>query len=84
MIRYSTNGFGDVGTTGMLESAEISGEIASIPEIPGLVVCMEGHIGVYIGNGEVIEAKGNRDGVVKTQLAKVLGHAGCRCPVLHI
>ena len=70
MIRYSTNGFGDVGTTGMLESAEISGEIASIPEIPGLVVCMEGHIGVYIGNGEVIEAKGNRDGVVKTQLAE--------------
>lgn len=70
VIRYSTNGFGDVGTTGMLESAEISGEIASIPEIPGLVVCMEGHIGVYIGNGEVIEAKGNRDGVVKTQLAE--------------
>ena len=31
---------------------------------------MEGHIGVYIGNGEVIEAKGNHDGVVKTNLSE--------------
>ena len=29
---------------------------------------MSGHIGIYIGNGEVIEAKSNHDGVVKTQL----------------
>ena len=36
----------------------------------GLAVCMEGHIGVYIGNGEVIEAKGNHDGVVKTKLSE--------------
>ena len=27
-----------------------------------------GHIGVYIGNGEVIEAMGTKYGVVKTQL----------------
>ena len=30
---------------------------------------MFGHIGVYIGGGEVIEAMGTRYGVVKTQLA---------------
>ena len=70
VIRYRSNGFQDIGANGMLESAEISGDIASIPEIPGLAVCMEGHIGVYIGNGEVIEAKGNHDGVVKTKLSE--------------
>jgi cell wall-associated NlpC family hydrolase len=29
---------------------------------------MDGHIGVYIGNGEVIEAQGTAYGVVKTKL----------------
>ena len=28
----------------------------------------DGHIGVYIGNGEVVEAMGTRYGVVKTKL----------------
>lgn len=30
---------------------------------------MNGHIGVYVGNGEVIEAQGTAYGVVKTQLS---------------
>ena len=29
---------------------------------------MSGHVGIYIGNGEVIEAKGHAYGVVKTKL----------------
>lgn len=70
VIRYGSNGFRDVGATGMLQSAEISGDISTIPDVPGLAVCMDGHIGVYIGNGEVIEAKGNHYGVVKTQLSE--------------
>lgn len=70
VIRYGANGFRDVGANGMLQSAEISGNISAIPDIPGLAVCMEGHIGVYIGNGEVVEAKGNHYGVVKTQLSE--------------
>lgn len=70
VIRYNSNGFRDVGADGMLESADISGDISTIPDVPGLAVCMEGHIGVYIGNGEVIEAKGNHEGVVKTELSE--------------
>ena len=31
---------------------------------------MRGHVGVYIGNGEVIEARGHEYGVVKTKLAR--------------
>ena len=40
-----------------------------MPDTPGLAVWMNGHIGVYIGNGEVIEAQGTAYGVVKTQLS---------------
>ena len=69
-IRYQSNGFRDVGADGMFRSAVIFGEISSIPDTPGLAVCMSGHIGIYIGNGEVIEAKSNHDGVVKTQLSE--------------
>lgn len=49
-------------------AATVSGTIDTIPETPGLAVWHEGHIGVYIGNGEVVEAMGTRYGVVKTKL----------------
>lgn len=39
-----------------------------MPNTPGLAVWKSGHIGVYIGNGEVIEAMDTRYGVVKTKL----------------
>lgn len=46
------------------------GSISAIPEIPGVCVFMASmeHVGVYIGNGEVIEARGHAWGVVKTKL----------------
>ena len=43
------------------------GNIETMPEIKGLLVFKSGHVGVYIGNGEVIEAKGHAYGVVKTR-----------------
>lgn len=45
-----------------------TGNIKTIPELPGVLVFMPGHVGVYIGNGEVIEARGHLYGVVKTKL----------------
>ena len=42
--------------------------VESMPDISGLAVWMDGYIGVYIGNGEVIEAQGTNEGVVRTQL----------------
>ena len=59
----------DIGANQMYYSASESGPISTIPEIPGLAVWHDGHIGVYIGHGEVIEAMGTRYGVVKTQFA---------------
>ena len=57
-IGYATNGMPDYGANQMYRSASVSGTIDTIPEIPGLAVWCDGHIGVYIGNGEVIEAMG--------------------------
>ena len=36
----------------MFANATVKGTIDTIPEIPGLAVWHEGHIGIYIGNGE--------------------------------
>ena len=44
------------------------GSIETMPDTPGLAVWKSGHIGVYIGSGEVIEAMDTRYGVVKTKL----------------
>lgn len=69
-IRYGTNGMPDVGANAMYHAATESGTIDTIPEVPGLAVWREGHIGVYIGGGYVIEARGTSSGVVKTKLAE--------------
>jgi len=69
-IRYGTNGMPDVGANAMYHAANESGTIDTIPEVPGLAVWREGHIGVYVGGGYVIEARGTSSGVVKTKLAE--------------
>ena len=68
-IRYGTNGMPDITANQMYHAASVSGPIDTMPDIPGLAVWKKGHIGVYVGNGEVIEARSTSLGVVKTQLA---------------
>lgn len=68
-IKYGTNGMPDITANTMYHNATVSGPISTIPDTPGLAVWMDGHIGVYIGGGKVIEASGTKKGVVKTQLA---------------
>ncbi len=58
----------DVSANEMYEKATVKGDISTIPEIAGLCVHKNGHIGVYIGNGQVIESKGTKYGVVQTPL----------------
>ena len=69
-IDYGTHGMPDIGANQMYYTARESGPISTMPDIPGLAVWHEGHIGVYIGGGQVIEAMGTKYGVVKTELAK--------------
>ncbi|MCH1940045.1 C40 family peptidase [Holdemania massiliensis] len=62
----------DINADQMYSKATVKGPISTIPEIPGLLVWQPGHIGIYIGNGQVIEATAKRWGsiggcVVKSQ-----------------
>ena len=67
-IEYGTNRMPDIGANQMYYNATRKGTIDTIPEVPGLAVWKSGHIGVYIGDGQVIEAMGTKYGVVKTRL----------------
>lgn len=58
----------DLNADGMYNAAKVKGPISTTPEVIGLGVHKPGHIGVYIGNGWVIESKGTKYGVVKTPL----------------
>ena len=69
-IGYGTNGMPDIGADAMYRAAEVKDSLDTVPDTPGLAVWKSGHIGVYIGNGEVIEAMGTNYGVVKTDLAE--------------
>lgn len=67
-IIYKYKGYPDTNEAGMIRDAKVKGSIANIPEKPGLGVQFPGHIGVYIGNGKVIEARGVNYGVVVTDI----------------
>ena len=55
----SSNGWRDYGK---------GGPISTIPDVVGVSVFYEGHTGIYIGNGEVLEARGVFHHVVITKL----------------
>ena len=58
----------DKSDGGMYEICTKKGDISTMPEVPGTLVFMKGHVGVYIGDGYVVEARGHAFGVVKTKL----------------
>lgn len=64
------NGMPDICADTMYENATEKGTIDTIPEIPGLAVWHEGHIGIYIGNGEVIQAANTNAGVIRTPIGQ--------------
>lgn len=65
-IKY--NASTDVSADGMYERAKEKGLISGMPDIPGICVWKKGHIGIYVGDGYVIEAHGTKYGVIKTKL----------------
>lgn len=67
-IEYGSNGFTDRDADTLYNDSTVNGTIDTIPETPGLGVWHEGHVGIYIGDGWVIQASGTETGVVKTQL----------------
>lgn len=65
---YQSNGCPDTNANGMFSRAVDKGDIASMPDLPGLIVRFNGHAGVYVGQGKVIEARGFKYGVVMTDI----------------
>lgn len=68
---YKSNGFPDCSADAQYDRSKRKGtSMSTLPEVPGVLVFLRGHVGVYIGNGEVIEARGHAYGVVKTKLTR--------------
>lgn len=83
VITYGSNGMPDVSADQIYNVAMEKGSISTMPEIPGLIVHATGHVGIYIGNGYVIEAKGTRYGVVKTALSAGNWTGWCKNPYIN-
>ena len=72
----------DKSANGMHTACKTKGEMETMPEIPGLLVFFDKHVGVYIGNGEVIEARSRRHGVYKSKLAERPWTSWGYCPFI--
>ena len=62
------NSLQDVNVVGLYTCCNESGMLSSKPEIPGICLFTKSldHVGVYIGNNKVVEARGHNYGVVTT------------------
>lgn len=81
----------DKSANGMYNAATKKGKINTLPETPGILVHMNGHIGIYIGSGYVIECTPNKTyakqdhkggGVCKTKLSARKWTGWCECPYI--
>ena len=72
--KYGSNGCPDKSANGMLSYCKAQGmaygSMDTFPDIPGLLLHKDGHVGVSIGNGEAVEAKGFSSDTVR---GKVVG-----------
>lgn len=69
----------------LLKYGDRSGTMDTLPEIRGVCLYMEGHVGIYVGNGRVIESTSNPNfgnGVVETKLTDRVWLRWFYCPHL--
>ena len=71
--KHGANGCPDKSANGMFDYAKSKGMdwgvIKTLPEIVGLALRFDGHVGYYIGNGYAVEWRGFAHGCVKTKVA---------------
>ena len=71
--KYGSNGCPDKGANGMFEWAKSKGMdwgvIGTLPELPGVALRFDGHVGYYIGGGYAVEWRGFNYGCVKTKVS---------------
>ena len=72
--KYGSNGFPDKSSSGLFEWAKTKtsgwGTMDTMPDIPGIAVRRDGHVGVYVGNNEIAEASCFANGIILTKLNK--------------
>lgn len=79
---YGLDGRPDKGANGMFNTAKVKGSISTLPEVPGLLLYSPGHVGVYIGGGYAVEARGFNYGVVKTKVSQRGWTHWYQCPYI--
>ena len=71
--KYGGNGCPDKSANGMFSYAKSKGcawgTIDTLPEIPGVALRSDGHVGVYVGDGYAVEERGFSYGCVRTKVA---------------
>ena len=71
--KYASNNCPDKSANGMFKYAKSQnrpwGAIGTLPEIPGLALHKDGHVGFYVGNGYAVEWRGFKYGCVRTKVA---------------
>lgn len=60
----------DTNTAGAFNRAKERGSLSTLTEIPGIILYMQGHVGVYIGKGTFIELMGNSAGAFEGSITK--------------
>lgn len=83
LFHYKYDPAMDLNSAMMREAAKETGEMDTLPEQPGVCLYMPGHVGIYMGNREVIESTSNPkfgNGVVKTSLSDRKWTHWFRCP----
>ena len=70
--KCGANGCPDKSANSMFSYAKSKGcawgTVDSLPEVPGVALCSDGHVGVYVGDGYAVEERGFSYGCVKTRV----------------
>ena len=71
--KYGAHGCPDKSANGMFTYAKSRGcawgTMDTLPEVPGIALRFDGHVGVYIGGGYAVEERGFNYGCVKTKVS---------------
>lgn len=58
----------DTNTAGAYQKAKEKGTLATLPEVKGVILYMQGHVAVYCGNGKFIELMGGGVGAYEGKI----------------
>lgn len=83
--KYGAHGCPDKSANGMFSYAKSKGcawgTMDTLPEVPGIALRFDGHVGVYIGGGYAVEERGFNYGCVKQRCPPGSGRTGISCPL---